>query len=108
MAQTRPPCRFTIRWTVARPIPIPGNSFWPCSRWNAPNSLSAYDMSNPAPLSWTKYFVSPDSSPNPNSTLARVRFRVNFQAFPIRFCRTARSSAGSPSAMAPSATTHST
>ena len=108
MAQTRPPCRFTIRWTVARPIPMPGNSFWPCRRWNAPNSLSAKAMSKPAPLSWTKYLVSPEPPSMPNSILAGVRLRVNFQAFPIRFCRTARRSAGSPSATAPSATTHST
>ena len=25
-AQTRPPCLVTIRWTIARPIPVPGNS----------------------------------------------------------------------------------
>src|SRR5438034_879987 len=89
-------------------MPIPGNSFWPCRRWNAPKSLSAYDMSKPAPLSLTKYVLSPDSSANPNSILAGVRFRVNFHAFPSRFWSTARRSAGSPSAMAPAAITHST
>jgi hypothetical protein len=31
-----------------------GDSFAPCRRWNAPNSLSAYAMSKPTPLSRTK------------------------------------------------------
>src|SRR6185312_141056 len=52
-AQTRPPCRAMIRCTFAKPIPVPGNSEAPCRRWNTPNSLSAYCMSKPAPLSET-------------------------------------------------------
>jgi len=39
-AHTRPPCRATIRWTVARPIPVPLNSASLCSRWNGTNSFS--------------------------------------------------------------------
>src|SRR6202000_551357 len=52
-AQTRPPCRVTMRRTLARPIPLPGNSEARCRRWNTPNSLPAYCMSKPAPLSLT-------------------------------------------------------
>src|SRR2546430_4490313 len=42
-----------MRRTVANPTPVPSNSDAECSRWNTPNSLSAYFMSNPAPLSRT-------------------------------------------------------
>src|SRR6266545_5761748 len=41
-AQTRPPWRCTIRWTVARPMPVPSNSAMLCSRWKAPKSFCAY------------------------------------------------------------------
>src|SRR5690606_16509007 len=40
-AQIRPPWRWTMRCTVASPMPVPGNSSVLCRRWNAPNSLSA-------------------------------------------------------------------
>src|SRR2546426_3690014 len=42
-----------MRRTVARPTPVPSNSAAECRRWNTPNSLSAYFMSKPAPLSRT-------------------------------------------------------
>src|SRR5947208_4875453 len=38
----RPPCRVMMRRTVARPMPVPSKSAAECSRWNTPNSLSAY------------------------------------------------------------------
>src|SRR6185503_16432802 len=41
-AHTRPPCRWTMRCTVASPMPVPGKSLTACRRWNAPNNLSAY------------------------------------------------------------------
>src|SRR5680860_334869 len=62
-AHTRPPCRATIRFTLARPIPVPSNSFAECSRWNTLKSLSAYLMSKPAPLSRTNRISCPFSSP---------------------------------------------
>ena len=31
-AHTAPPCRWIIRWTIARPTPVPGNSSARCSR----------------------------------------------------------------------------
>src|SRR5215471_2894925 len=40
-AHTRPPWRVTTRCTVASPTPVPSNSVCVCSRWKAPNSLSA-------------------------------------------------------------------
>ena len=40
-AQIRPPWRRTIRCTVARPMPVPGNSRGECSRLNGANNLSA-------------------------------------------------------------------
>ena len=40
-AQTRPPCLETIRWTIARPMPVPSNSDSRCNRWNGEKSLSA-------------------------------------------------------------------
>src|SRR5579883_1224030 len=52
-AITVPPCRRTMRWTVASPTPCPGNSSARWSRWNGRNSLCAYAGSNPAPLSRT-------------------------------------------------------
>ena len=39
-AHTRPPWRSTIRWTVARPIPVPGNLDCRCRRWNGVKSRS--------------------------------------------------------------------
>ena len=53
-AQTRPPCRWMMRCTLARPMPVPSNSSWLCRRWKTPNSLSAYRGSKPAPLSRMK------------------------------------------------------
>src|SRR5262249_17498142 len=53
-AQTRPPWRVMMRWTMASPIPVPGNSLTACRRWKGPNSLPLYFMSKPAPLSRTK------------------------------------------------------
>lgn len=38
-AQTRPPWRATIRFTIARPTPVPSNSSATCRRWNTPKSL---------------------------------------------------------------------
>src|SRR5262249_10522401 len=40
-ARMRPPWRWTMRWTMARPMPLPGNSSTRCRRWKAPNSLAA-------------------------------------------------------------------
>src|SRR5690606_34393095 len=54
-AQTSPPCRRMMRWTIASPTPVPGKSVSAWSRWNTPNNLSAYCISNPAPLSRMKY-----------------------------------------------------
>jgi hypothetical protein len=56
-ARMRPPCRWIIRCTVASPMPVPGNSSSRWRRWKAPKSLSAYRISNPPPLSRTKYSV---------------------------------------------------
>src|SRR5439155_2179258 len=53
-AQTRPPCLWTMRCTVARPRPYPANSSARCRRWNTPKSLSLSPMSKPTPLSRTK------------------------------------------------------
>src|SRR5581483_1210549 len=53
-AQMRPPWRWTMRCTVASPIPLPGNSASVCRRWNGENSAAACAMSKPAPLSCTK------------------------------------------------------
>ena len=38
-AQVRPPWRWTMRRTFARPMPVPSNSSSLCSRWKTPNSL---------------------------------------------------------------------
>ena len=49
-------------------MPVPSNSVTACSRWNGPNSLSAYAMSKPAPSSRTKYSGSPCAPrPTPNA-----------------------------------------
>jgi len=32
---------------ISKAMPVPSNSFWVWRRWNTPNSLSAYFMSNP-------------------------------------------------------------
>ncbi|TAL39806.1 MAG: DUF89 family protein [Spirochaetes bacterium] len=53
-AHTRPPCRQTMRCTMVRPTPVPGNSSWGCSRSKISKSLSASFMSKPIPLSFTK------------------------------------------------------
>src|SRR5690606_24089847 len=50
-AQMRPPWRLSTRRTLARPMPVPGYSLALCRRWNTPNSLPAYSMSKPTPLS---------------------------------------------------------
>ncbi len=52
-AQVRPPCRCTIRRTLARPTPVPSKSLSACSRWNTPNRRSAYCILKPTPLSRT-------------------------------------------------------
>src|SRR5690606_1870479 len=40
-ASMRQPCRLTMRWTIASPMPEPWNSSCPCRRWKAPNSFCA-------------------------------------------------------------------
>jgi hypothetical protein len=40
-AQVRPPWRSMMRRTLARPMPVPGNSLGVWSRWNGWNSLAA-------------------------------------------------------------------
>src|SRR6266446_745307 len=87
-AHTRPPCRSTIRCTVARPMPVPGNFASECRRWNGAKSLPAWAMSNPAPLSRTKYVGTPSRSETPHSIMASATVVVNFQAFPNRFSST--------------------
>src|SRR2546429_425263 len=64
----RPPCRVMMRRTVARPMPVPSKSAAECSRWNTPNSLSAYFMSKPAPLSRTMKARPPFASTEANWT----------------------------------------
>src|SRR5690606_15739911 len=44
-AQTRPVWRVITRRTLARPIPVPGNSDALCRRWKTPNNLPVYCMS---------------------------------------------------------------
>jgi transposase len=52
-AQSRPPCRWMRRCTVARPRPGPGHFVSRCRRWNAANHFSTKAMSHPAPFSRT-------------------------------------------------------
>src|SRR5260221_169313 len=56
-----------MRCTIARPTPVPSNSS-PCSRWKTPNSLPAYFMSKPTPLSRTKKTSSSAPRSHPTST----------------------------------------
>src|SRR6267378_658101 len=95
-AHTRPPWRNTIRWTIARPTPVPSNSSARWRRWNTPNSLPAYRWSNPAPLSFTKYTVSEPFVLWPTSIRPGVRRRVNFAALSSRFVTAWRSMSRSP------------
>src|SRR6185437_14778531 len=82
---------------VARPIPVPSNSSTLCSRWNTPNSLCAYRMSKPAPLSRTKNIRRPPSTPaTPISISASSRPLVYLIALSMRFANTCRSIAKSP------------
>src|SRR5437667_46658 len=97
-----------MRRTVARPTPVPSNSAAECSRWNAPNSLSAYFMSKPAPLSRTMNARSPFPSTDPNSTRGCACLAVYFQLFRSRFSRTTRSRRESPRASSPWAIANST
>ena len=84
-----------MRCTVARPMPVPGNSRSACSRWNGANSFSTYFMSKPAPLSRTMKRRGRGSGTATNSIRALAVFDVNFQALPSRFSRTMRASDGS-------------
>src|SRR3989441_9133938 len=87
----RPPCRLMMRRTVARPTPVPSNSATECSRWNTPNSLSAYFMSNPAPLSRTMNARVPFTWMDPNSIRGCACFAVYFQLLRRRLSRATRS-----------------
>src|SRR5262249_31999245 len=62
-----------IRFTSARPTPVPSNSVDECRRWKTPNSFAASRGSKPTPLSRTRYTSrSPSRSPL-TSTTARSR-----------------------------------
>ena len=97
----RPPWRVTMRRAVASPTPAPANSAGACRRWKAPNNLSAYAMSNPAPLSLTKKIVSQFGSSvrlvSVPTVISALAWRdVNFQALPSRIssrCRNRLASA---------------
>jgi hypothetical protein len=52
-----PPWRSTIRFTLARPMPVPSKSSAWCRRWNTPNSLPTYFIWKPTPLSCTSQAV---------------------------------------------------
>src|SRR5712692_4948123 len=65
-----------MRRTVASPMPVPSKSAAECSRWNTPNSLSAYFMSKPAPLSRTMKVLPPFASADRNSTRGAGCFAV--------------------------------
>src|SRR5262249_60110108 len=68
-AQMRPPWRWTIRATVASPMPVPSNSASEWRRWKARKSLSEEAMPKPAPLSFTKEQILPPPAsrvPTPN------------------------------------------
>ena len=40
-AHTLPPCLSTMRFTIARPTPVPSKSSARCMRWKTPNSFWA-------------------------------------------------------------------
>src|SRR3990172_8013227 len=47
LAMMLPPCRSTILWQTARPIPVPSYSLRPCRRCKTPQIRSVYFSSNP-------------------------------------------------------------
>jgi hypothetical protein len=87
-AQHVPPCLTIILFTFASPIPIPSKSLALCNRWNTPNSLSAYFMSKPAPLSLMENMVLSFSVLPPILITACSLFRDYFIAFDIRLTQT--------------------
>src|SRR5690606_33653438 len=88
-APTWPPWRVTTRRTLARPMPVPWYSEALCMRWNTPNSLPAYCMSKPAPLSFTVKRWLPSSSRSwLTSMIAGLRVSVYLTALPSRLSQT--------------------
>ena len=77
--------------------PVPSNSSARCSRWKTPNSLCAYCMSNPTPLSRTNRMARPASSPaQPISIRAGSRIRLYLMALSMRLVSTCLSRTASP------------
>ncbi len=98
-----------MRLTVARPIPVPSNSAWECSRWNTPNSRPASSEAKPAPLSRTAMTGAAGPPPAAKTSMrAGSRPRVNFKAFESRLTSTTRSRLGSASSQGRPETRHST
>ncbi len=90
-AQMRPPWRISTRRTLARPMPVPAKSLALCRRWNTPNSLPAYAMSKPAPLSRTVNRWPPSALRScPTSMVATSRRALYLTALPSRFSHTWR------------------
>src|SRR5580704_16230587 len=94
-AQIVPPCRRTMRATVASPTPVPSNCSGRCSRWNTPNNLFAYFMFKPTPLSRTKIAAAPSTVFCPTSMRAFSRGRVYLAALERRLMNTCLTSPAS-------------
>src|SRR5690606_4268104 len=106
-AWIRPPWRASTRRTLARPMPVPGNSLGACRRWNTPNNFPAYFMSKPAPLSRTvKWWP---SVPRRYSTSMRAGSLpwLYLTALPSRLSHTWRSMFSSPTTTGSGAIRHS-
>jgi hypothetical protein len=86
-AQMCPPCRWTIRCAFAKPEPNPSNSSPPCSRWNGPNNLCTYFISNPTPLSPMNTAYWPSTTTSPTLIVAVSRKLLNFRALETRLVK---------------------
>src|SRR5690606_19626366 len=90
-AQMRPPWRASTRSTLARPMPVPGYSLALCSRWSTPNSLPAWAMSKPTPLSRTvKWWPPSGVGSQPTSITAGSLWAEYLTALPSRLSHSCR------------------
>ena len=86
-----------MRRTVAKPMPLPSNCDGECMRWKGANSLSAWAMSKPAPLSLTQKTGAPSASACPSKLMHVTACpALNFQALPSKFSISCRSNRWSP------------
>src|SRR5208283_4593330 len=105
-AHVPPPCRLTIRLTLANPIPVPSNSDVLCSLWKTPKSLSAPRGSKPTPLSRIWITTASSCLAHRTSITACSLGRVYLSALSRRFVIASFSRFLSPWTWGRSPTTH--